>query len=712
MSTLAQASYRQCLTLDVKVLRGRNVTLGYYSDTFDTPDPYVKLLIKTAPNGKKQTTVKSNTANPIWDETFQFLLEPDLENILEITLMESDAVGYDDLVASQTFALGELELNKPLLKTFKFNKESEVDVEMKVAVITAPTDMRYSVELCEEEKKFLQKREKFVFEAMKKLLGKDGPKTINEVPKIAVVGSGGGFRAMVSLSGVFCALKDMGLLDCVMYTAGLSGSTWYLSTLYSHPEWPNIHPRKVRDELRENVKDNWMWLLLTPSWMYKHVNIILQKKSKGQPVSFTDFFGYLVGDTILKNRKDIPTLSQQQQIVKDGTVPFPLYTCLHVKKDVSAQKFCEWVEFNPYEIGMVKYGTFMKTEHFGSKFFCGKLLNHYEEPSLHYMQGIWGSAFTILLQRVLHEGEAPQKTIKNMKNMGDLRDELHGVINSDEIDPDDEDESDEEHDLDVTDAKSEEEPMEQESEDHSFLKSMMESFVEKVSFLKSRAGRAGLVHNFLRGLQIMTAPIPSEPKEVTETADQLAVKAKRLFLVDSGLMMNSPYPLLLRPQREVDIYLSFDFSAREREDMTPFQELLLAEEWAKKNNIKFPPINANEQYNLYGLKEFYVFSDPSDPTCPVVIHFALANNKFKEQIRPGVPRKTAEEKDFGDFLIFEDPESWYSTFNFHYPPKPFDRLADLNEFNTLLGEQTIRDVIAECVRKRQKGKAMNGANGH
>ena len=83
-----------------------------------------------------------------------------------------------------------------------------------------------------------------------------------------------------------------------------------------------------------------------------------------------------------------------------------------------------------------------------------------------------------------------------------------GVINSDEVDPDDEDESDEEHDLDVTDAKSEEEPMEQESEDHSFLKSMMESFVEKVSFLKSRAGRAGLVHNFLRGLQIMTAPIP------------------------------------------------------------------------------------------------------------------------------------------------------------------------------------------------------------
>ena len=145
---------------------------------------------------------------------------------------------------------------------------------------------------------------------------------------------------MVSLSGVFCALKDMGVLDCAMYTSGLSGSAWYvtlnclfkrniqcslfflpkkvasqkkginhwcltyfryLSTLYSHPEWPDVHPHQIRQELMENVKDNWMWLLLTPSWLYTHMSIILRKKSRGQPVSFTDFFGYLVGETILKD---------------------------------------------------------------------------------------------------------------------------------------------------------------------------------------------------------------------------------------------------------------------------------------------------------------------------------------------------------------------------------------------------------------------------
>jgi len=149
---------------------------------------------------------------------------------------------------------------------------------------------------------------------------------------------------MVSLSGVFCALKDMGVLDCAMYTSGLSGSAWYvtlncfclltkdsvlallllllpkkvasqkkginhwcltyfryLSTLYSHPEWPTVHPHQIRQELKENVKDNWMWLLLTPSWLYTHMSIILRKKSRGQPVSFTDFFGHLVGETILKD---------------------------------------------------------------------------------------------------------------------------------------------------------------------------------------------------------------------------------------------------------------------------------------------------------------------------------------------------------------------------------------------------------------------------
>lgn len=47
-----------------------------------------------------------------------------------------------------------------------------------------------------------------------------------QVPVIAVLGSGGGFRAMVAFAGVMKALYESGVLDCATYIAGLSGSTW------------------------------------------------------------------------------------------------------------------------------------------------------------------------------------------------------------------------------------------------------------------------------------------------------------------------------------------------------------------------------------------------------------------------------------------------------------------------------------------------------
>lgn len=47
-----------------------------------------------------------------------------------------------------------------------------------------------------------------------------------QVPVIAILGSGGGFRAMVGFAGVMKALYESGVLDCATYIAGLSGSTW------------------------------------------------------------------------------------------------------------------------------------------------------------------------------------------------------------------------------------------------------------------------------------------------------------------------------------------------------------------------------------------------------------------------------------------------------------------------------------------------------
>ena len=53
--------------------------------------------------------------------------------------------------------------------------------------------------------------------------------------------------------------------------------------------------------------------------------------------------------------------------------------------------------------------------------------------------------------------------------------------------------------------------------------------------------------------------------------ENVCIHKKRMELIDAGLMFNSPYPPLLRKQRSVDLILSFDFSARERDEERPFK---------------------------------------------------------------------------------------------------------------------------------------------
>lgn len=50
----------------------------------DTPDPYVELFISTTPDGRKRTRHFNNDINPVWNETFEFILDPNQENILEV----------------------------------------------------------------------------------------------------------------------------------------------------------------------------------------------------------------------------------------------------------------------------------------------------------------------------------------------------------------------------------------------------------------------------------------------------------------------------------------------------------------------------------------------------------------------------------------------------------------------------------------------------
>ncbi|KAK6313756.1 hypothetical protein J4Q44_G00152150 [Coregonus suidteri] len=386
----------------VKVVRAENVTKGALGDLLDTPDPYVELFIPTSPESRKRTRHIDNDINPEWNETFDFILDPNQENLLEITLMDANYV-MDEKLGTTSYNVSKmLKTGQTETVPFLIGKATNVYLEMALEVCTK-LDLRFSLALCDKEKLFRQARREKVTLGIKKLLDMEKPRflpsTPQEVPVIAIVGSGGGFRAMVGFSGVMKALYESGVLDCATYIAGLSGSTWYMSTLFSHPEFPSKGPKEINAELMKSVSSNPLRLLL-PQHITNYIQALWSKKANGQPVTFTDIFGMLIGETLIPARMDTK-LSELHEKVNEAQCPLPLFTCLHVKPDVSELMFADWVEFSPFEIGMAKYGTFMTPDLFGSKFFMGTAVKRYEENPLHFLMGVWGSAFSILFNRVL-----------------------------------------------------------------------------------------------------------------------------------------------------------------------------------------------------------------------------------------------------------------------------------------------------------------------
>ncbi|KAL1022834.1 hypothetical protein UPYG_G00032980 [Umbra pygmaea] len=701
--------------LRVTVVRAKNVTKGALGDLLDTPDPYLELFIPTAPESRKRTRHIDNNINPEWNETFNFILDPNQENVLEITLMDANYV-MDEKLGTASYNISKsLKAGQKETVNILIGKATNVYLEMALEVCTN-LDLRFSLALCDKEKLFRQARRERVMLGIKKLLDMEKPSflpgTLKEVPVIAIVGSGGGFRAMVGFSGVMKALYESGILDCATYIAGLSGSTWYMSTLFSHPEFPAKGPKEINAELMKSVNSNPLRLLL-PQHITNYIQALWSKKANGQPVTFTDIFGMLIGETLIPARMDTK-LSELQEKVNQGQCPLPLFTCLHVKPDVSELMFADWVEFSPYEIGMAKYGTFMTPDLFGSKFFMGTAVKQYEENPLHFLMGVWGSAFSILFNRVLG--------VKDTVGGSTMEEELEQIkpqhiVGEDSLDNDEEP------------RKGGSENSEAEDEYHrtaqkSWVQRMISSLFSDSSLFNTREGRAGKVHNFMLGLNLNTnLPFSSfgdlmyqnscasveeevdavtDPDEFAGIYEPLDVKSKKIHIVDSGLTYNLPYPLILRPQRGVDLIISFDFSARPSDSSPPFKELLLAEKWARMNKLPFPKIDP-KVFDREGLKECYIFKPKKgERNCPTVIHFVLVNIDFRTFKAPGVPRETENEKEMADFDIFDDPETPYSTFNFHYSNQAFTQLHDLMEFNTLNNIEVIKEAIKESIMYRKE----------
>jgi len=519
-----------------------------------------------------------------------------------------------------------------------------------------------------------------------------------------------------------------------------------MSGLYSHPSFPEEGVWPATKDLRKSLSTNLIRLLQIKS-LARYGNRLRAKMKSGQPVTFTDFFGLLIGEHLLgPERMETACLSDFDRKIKEGKAPMPLMTCLHVRSDVSAMVYHEWIEFSPYEIGMAKYGTFVRTMDFNNKFFMGVISKNYHEAPLHFLMGVWGSAFSILFNRLVaktnpnsdcekkQEGEAINALRTNQISINEEEDEQsEEELNDDREDEKVEEEFKEEEREESTSSTSEasgstwggffrgffnfrknekieSSPDKEEQSSAGFIDSLIQNVLNAKCF-RGREYRAGKILNYMRGLSL-NVNYPISPFSPTEKETQffksknepfekchlpISAKKKKVFVVDAGLTFNSPYPAILRPQRTVDLIISFDFSARPTDNHQPFKELLLAEKWAKMHNVPFPKIDPTV-FDREGMKECYVFKDENDERAPILLHFVLCNVNFRKYSAPGVLRD-ADDKS-GDFEIFSEGTP-YSTFNFHYEKKNFDRLHNLMRFNTLLHKETILNSIAECVKLRR-----------
>lgn len=74
----------------------------------------------------------------------------------------------------------------------------------------------------------------------------------------------------------------------------------YMSTLYSHPDFPVKGPKEINVELRNSISHTPL-KLLTPQKVKRYIEALWKKKRSGQPVTFTDIFGMLIGETLVQN---------------------------------------------------------------------------------------------------------------------------------------------------------------------------------------------------------------------------------------------------------------------------------------------------------------------------------------------------------------------------------------------------------------------------
>lgn len=433
--------------------------------------------------------------------------------------------------------------------------------------ITREARVRIGKEICNEEKAFRKRRKEYTTKALARYLGVPEEDVVPEdVPTIAMCGSGGGLRALVAGAGSYLSAQEAGLFDCVTYTAGVSGSCW-LQTLYNSSLGGRRYGTLV-EHLKKRIGVHIAFPptalgLLTTAPTNKFLLSGFVEKLKGDPsgrfnFNLVDLYGILLASRLLVPRGELGVndrdlkLSSQRAYVDHGGNPMPLYTAVRheipieekeskgekirggaseeTKEKAKQEAWFQWFEFSPYEFWCEELEAGIPTWSIGRRFHRGSNVPPREdgfglpELRLPFLMGIWGSAFCATLS---HYYKEIQPVVKGLTGFGGL----DGLI-------------------------------EERNDD----------------LIKVHPIDPAYVPNYVLGLE----------DQLPSTCPKSLFNTEHLQLMDAGMSNNLPIYPLLRPGRDVDILIAFDASA----DIKTENWLSVADGYARQRGYKGWPIGA------------------------------------------------------------------------------------------------------------------------
>jgi len=339
---------------------------------------------------------------------------------------------------------------------------------------------------------------------------------------VAICLSGGGYRAMLGSLASLKALDDMGVLQSSTYMAGLSGSTWAMSQLYSRPD-AATSPLDLGSILRRVRSHVSLPLLSLPSTAAARDELLaIVRRSivdklyhSQQSLTITDVLAWFISQRVLAsllpdeadrdNTAATPsspaavrsflsnlTLSSQREALTNASLPFPLYSAVSSPAQVQ-------FEFSPYTVGSYELSAFIPTWSFNRPFTAARSTAPVpREPHLSTLLSAFSSAHCTDLSMQLREmayqmraGERVKESVKELVERMAREWKLDAV--------------------------------------HPFEAIRFQSFLHQLSSQ------------------------PLLPSSLTQS-DTLA-------LMDAGLSFNYPLPTLLQPCRAVDVVLLIDFTS-------------------------------------------------------------------------------------------------------------------------------------------------------